>query len=284
MSGLIHDGLVPDSAVERIAAHLPLLLPSEAKVARWVLAQPERALDCTAQQLADATGAARATVVRMCRRLGYEGYPQFRIALARGSQAPRRAPAPKASLHADARRLCDGLESALDAVGAEQADRVVGTLIGAGRLLIVANGQSSPAAADLAMRLTSIGRPAEMIPDALAQQIAARQLRAGDVCVVLSASGLNELTLRSTHAAAASAGRLVVITSRQDSPVARLADEAVVVRPSLGSFREELEDTSRLHFALAIEVLVRAVRQAIGTRAARAHAVTLEILGENLAD
>ncbi len=46
----------------------------------------------------------------------------------------------------------------------------------ADRVVIAANGLSAPLGLDAAMRLGAAGRPAEYMPDTLAQQIAARQL------------------------------------------------------------------------------------------------------------
>ncbi|WP_258932876.1 hypothetical protein [Nesterenkonia pannonica] len=60
-----------------MSSALATLLPSEAKVVREVLDDASAAVDSTAQQLADRVGVARSTVVRTCRKLGYEGIRSF---------------------------------------------------------------------------------------------------------------------------------------------------------------------------------------------------------------
>ena len=280
-------------ATTRLRANLPSLLPSETRVARRVLADPASAVDATAQQLADAVGVARSTVVRMCRRLGYDGYPQFRVALARDLPSTLdEVAAPGDAAHdsvlararADARRLCADIEHALDAITEERLARIVGHIAAASRVVVAANGSSAPVALDLAMRLTAAGRPAEHIADALAQQIAARQLHHGDLAIIVSASGMNALTLRAAAAAAESDGALLVLTSNADAPIARLADLVATVVPPAGAFREEIEQTSRIHFAVAVEVLVQQVRRALGTESTRARSDALGVVGANLVE
>ncbi|HBS74089.1 MAG TPA: MurR/RpiR family transcriptional regulator, partial [Microbacterium sp.] len=80
----------PPSA--RVAALAPSMQPSERRVAEAIAADIESAIDRSAQELAEAVGVGRATVIRTAQTLGYDGYPQLRVALARelarGSAAP----------------------------------------------------------------------------------------------------------------------------------------------------------------------------------------------------
>ena len=83
----------------RISALAQSFQPSERRVADAIVADPAGAVECTAQQLADQVGVGRASVIRTAQTLGYEGYPQLRVALARdleftsrGSPPPTTAP------------------------------------------------------------------------------------------------------------------------------------------------------------------------------------------------
>ncbi|GAB3845660.1 MurR/RpiR family transcriptional regulator [Nesterenkonia populi] len=276
-------------ATTRLSSALNTLLPSETKVAREVLQDAAAAVDSTAQQLADRVGVARSTVVRTCRKLGYEGYPQFRVALARetptGHDAVESAAedgADMAPWPAEARRLTPGLERAMDAVSREQADRVVELICSAESIFVAANGQSAPTAMDLAYRLLSEGHRVSTMTDVLSQQIAARQLGGEDVCIVISPSGLNELSVRVAQAAASSEATLVVMTSNTDSPAAKLADEVLNIVPPLNTFWNELEFVSRLHYAVAAEVLGRQVRMRGEGESQRRR--ILDVVTENLVE
>ncbi len=118
------------------------------------------------------------------------------------------------------------------------------------------------------MRLTAVGRPAEVIADAIAQQIAARQLSTADVCIVVSGSGANAASVRAAEAARSAGARVLALTSFASSPLADRADRSLVITPTGVSFREELAHTSRVAHAAFVEAFVDAVAGVLGERAA----------------
>lgn len=276
---------MPDApATIRISSGLTSLQPSEQRVARFALEDPERIVESTAQELAGLIGVSRSTVVRTCRSLGYTGYPQFRVALAREVPAGQGAAEGEGGLRSEARRIADGLRHVFDAVGEGEAEQLVERLVGARRLLVIANGQSAPCALDLSLRLTAAGRPAEFIADAIAQQVAVRLLGERDLCVVISSSGVNDITHRTVKAARNSSAFLVALTSHEESPVAQLADETVMIIPPPSSFLESLEDLSRLHYTLAVEALARQVQQRLGASGRLAQSGSVDVLAQNIVD
>lgn len=187
----------------RIATVINSLLPSERRVAEMILADLEGIVETTAQELADRASVARSTVVRTCQSLGYRGYPQLRVAIARelaATTATTQAYGASAlgQIRAQTDALAATLPQVMSVLTEESVRDAIAILIGARRLLAVANGLSSPLATDLALRLTAIGRPTEVVSDHIGQQIAARHLTADDACIVISGSGANEATLRSS--------------------------------------------------------------------------------------
>ena len=58
------------------------LWPRE-KVADFVLENPERAVNANVSELANLSGVSDATVIRFCKRIGFQGHYQFRITLSR---------------------------------------------------------------------------------------------------------------------------------------------------------------------------------------------------------
>ena len=134
------------------------------------------------------------------------------------------------------------------------------------------------------MRLTAVGRPAEFVSDPIGQQIAARQLTAADACMVISGSGANESSLKSARAVRAAGASLLVVTSFASSPLVSLADVALVVAPASGSFRHELEHTSRVPHVVLLESLVEVVAIRLGDVARSTRSTVLSILSDNLSD
>ncbi|MDF2666813.1 MAG: transcriptional regulator, partial [Microbacterium sp.] len=265
----------------RIAAVRNSLQPSERRVADLIVDEPDAVIELTAQQIADRVGVGRSSVVRACQTFGYRGYPQLRVALAaeRGSRtvAPTAQDGALGGIRSAIDRIADDLRSVTSLLEAEGVSEAVAAVVAARRLLVVASGLSAPVATDLAMRLTAVGRPAETVGDPIGQQIAARHLAPDDVCVVISGSGANEASLRAASAARAAGARVIALTSFSASPLTDRADLSLVLA-SGGTFRDELEHTSRIAHAVFAEAFVDAVAAARADDSALARSRVLEIL------
>lgn len=273
----------------RIAALGPALQPSERRVAEAIASDPAWAVESTAQEVAERVGVGRATVVRSCQTLGYDGYPQLRVALARelSFAAPPRDDADASALgrvRGAVEAFAASLAQATSLLRDDAVEGAVAALVDARRVLVAANGLSGPLAADASMRLTAAGRPAEFVQDQVAQQIAAAHLGEGSVCLVISGSGANGPSLAVADRARAAGATVVAITSFPQSPLVGRAHLALVVPPQGGTFRDELEHTSRAAHALLIEALVEVVASRLGARGKDARATVYSILSDSLGE
>lgn len=273
----------------RLATAANSLGPSERRVAELIMTSPEAVVELTAQDLADRAGVGRSTVVRTCQAIGYRGYPQLRVALAAefGQQAEQRqryGEGVLGTMRTAIDRMAQSLPQIASMLDEPAVERAVERVAGARRVLVLANGLSAPIASDLAMRLTAVGRPADNVADAIAQQISARQLGPDDVCLVVSGSGANEASLRVAASAAKGGAAVIALTSFASSPLTHLADLSLVIAPAGVSFRDELEHTSRVPHVVFAEVFVDAVAAALGAPAQDVRRQVLEILSDNLGE
>ena len=217
------------------------------------------------------------------------GCPQLRVALTRelaqsGHQTEDFGESALGTIRAEIAALAASLPRIASVLSEADVEAAVITLLSATRLLALANGLSSPLASDLSMRLTAIGRPTEFVADPIGQQIAARQLSPADAAIILSGSGANESSLKAARAVKLTGAQLVVITSFATSPLGSLADVALVVAPASGSFRHELEHTSRVPHVILLESLVEVIATRLGDHARSARSTVLSILSDNLSD
>lgn len=277
-------------ATARIATLAPSLQPSERRVADAIVADPTVAVDRTAQQLADLVGVGRASVIRLTQSLGYDGYAQLRVALAREP-----APVAEGTDVAGDGTAVGALRARIDAFGRSlpritaaltdvDVEDFVTALDQADRVVIAANGLSAPLGLDVAMRLLAAGRAVEYLPDTLAQQIAARQLGPDSACLALSGSGTNRPTLDVAAAAREAGAAVLALTSFASSPLVALATTALIIPPVTESFRDELLHTSRAALALVTEQLVELLVERRGERTGRARAAVLAVLGQSLGE
>lgn len=275
----------------RVAGLMNELRPAERLVAEIVRDDPHAVIELSAQELAERIGIARTSVIRSAQRLGYPGYSQLRVALTRQlARAGHTVIAAAASssgidyIRAEVLRLAAALPYSVELLDPRQLEESAAIVLGARRVLCVANGLSGPLANDLAMRLSSVGRSAEYVSDVLAQQIASRHLGAEDVLVVISGSGANELSLRSARAAQAAGTRVIAVTSFARSPLVRQSDLSLVIAQVQESFRDELEHTSRIGHAVFLDAFVALITHRLEAAGRSARDRSLEVLGEHLVD
>lgn len=278
------DGSPEAPPTARIVALGHSLQPSERRILEAIAADLGAAVERTAQELADAVGVGRASVIRAAQSLGYEGYPQLRVALAQELALGTATAATDdgtliGALRTDIDRFGARLGHMMSALTEEAVDAFLAALDEADRVLVIANGLSAPLGLDMMLRLNSVGRPAEQLADALAQQISARQLGAGSACLVLSGSGANRSTLAGMAAARESGARVLLVTSFARSAAAELADVVLVIPPVDGSFRDELIHASRAGLMLVGEGLVGLLVARRGERGREARAAALSVLG-----
>jgi DNA-binding MurR/RpiR family transcriptional regulator len=243
----------------RIAALAAALPPTERRVADRLVAAASAAVDCTAQELADLAGVSRASVIRTAQTLGYDGYPQMRVAVAREvalAAAHDDAAGDLGVLHRRLDQFARNLPRIMAAVTEEAAGQFVTALDRAERVVVVATGLSAPLGLDVAMRLGAAGRPAEFVPDTLAQQIAASTLSAGSACLVISGSGATQTSIEAAAAAREAGADVLAVTSFARAPLLEHATQALVVPPVNDSFSDELFHTSRAALTLVLEALV----------------------------
>lgn len=252
----------PPSA--HITTRMPSLQPIEQRVAQAILEDMDFVLHATADKLAAQVGTSRTSVIRTAKALGYDGYQQLRVALTQEiAQRPQPLPDSDSThvgrMSAEIAAFSNYLHGLTALLDEQELSSTVAALSGAKRVLVVGNGLSSPLAHTTALRLTSIGRPAEFVGEAMGQHIAATQLDSECVCLVVSGSGATTLTLNAATAAHEAGATIIALTSFTSSPLAELAAFTLVIPSPDGTFRAELADASRVAFLLILEALVTLV-------------------------
>lgn len=278
----------PGGVVARIQSLMPTLQPSERRVAEAFLARPRWVIEASSQEVGTAAGVSRATVVRACQRLGFSGYPQLRVLLARdlGGDRPTAGDpdSPLGAVRGFYRTVADSLDVMTALLDDDSVTRAVLVLAGARRILVAGNGLSAPVAAEAAMRLTAVGQPADAPPDHLTQQIQARLLGAGDACLIVSGTGATDTSLRVAEAARAAGAPVVAITSFERSPLAALATVTLVTGMRRTSFSGEVTTSVRVPQTLLVNALVQALAAQHPEAAAAARARLLEVIGDALVE
>lgn len=214
------------------------LAPSESRVVDLVLADPLFVGASTTAQVAARAGVSAPSVVRAARAVGYDGFAELKLEIAR-ARGTADFFAPPGTLTTDstpseviatAVRVGQDAMTALEgALRPESVRDAVEALRTAGQVLAFGAGPSATVAADVVFRLRALGARTSGIQDHESALIAARLLDEGDVLVVVSSTGRTASTLAVADAAVGAHATVVVITNQYGTPLASLADVALVV-------------------------------------------------------
>jgi len=198
---------VNEKALVRIRSLYESLSPSEQKVADYVLTHPHDVLQMPIAVLAKQAGVSDPTVIRFCRSLGYRGYLEFKIALARDTASPVRLIQASVSEDDDPQTITNkvfsagiqALQDTLSILDTEAFARAVDSLGRARKVLIIGVGTSGPIAHMMYNRLFRIGVNCIVETDSYLQLMQASLLGPQDVVVAISQTGSSTdpvLTLR----------------------------------------------------------------------------------------
>jgi DNA-binding MurR/RpiR family transcriptional regulator len=158
---------------ETVQSRAEALTPSERRLVSSVLSEPRAAALASVTELARGAGVHEATVSRLARKLGFEGYPAFRQAL-REEFIPSQETAQrmKRTIEASGEEgvlssLVSREMAALTTLGDHLSDaeiaRAASTLMAARRIYIFATGNAEVLALMLAKRFRRYGRDVQML-------------------------------------------------------------------------------------------------------------------------
>ncbi len=249
-----------------IRSQLDALPPREAAVARAILEQPYEALTWSAQELGEHAATSSATAVRACHRLGFDGLPELRIALARELGWSRLSnaadlDAPEVSLESMLLTTAKALTTFGERFDRVSFGRAVEAIAAARRLVFVCAGPTQIVCHDAVFDLLTIGRPAEFSADPIIQYLAASKLGPRDVCFAVGVSGANELTIKAANAASAAQATVIALTGFARSELGELADITLTV-----SSQDMPVETHALACIVTMLVVVRALVSGVRER------------------
>jgi DNA-binding MurR/RpiR family transcriptional regulator len=224
-------------AFSRMQVHDPTFTAVERKLAEALRANGRELVGLPAGALAERVGVSQASIVRFCRRLGYSGLRDFKLALAaevRGDLAVTEAPmiavddgfdllAGKVILAAQ-RALADSLD-VLDSSVLELATEA---LASAHRIQIFGVGGSAPIAQDAHYRLARLGLPVSVQTDPHLQSVVAAGLGPDSVAFVVSHTGRSREPVHVIEEAKRAGATTILLTSFANTPAARWADHVLL--------------------------------------------------------
>lgn len=229
------ENLVEVSCKEKIRGRKHLLTNTEIKIADYVLEHYENILDNNITELAENAGVSDASVVRFCKSLGYKGYQDFKINVARDVLPKGKHYDFGLSREDDAETICKKMFSAEIAVlnrtlsslkmpDVEAAAALIGQ---AEKIVIFGSGGSLLVAKDCQHKFMKVGIPVFVYEDADMQLMASSQMSSKDVAICISHSGTNYSVLRCLKNAKEKGAKTIALVGQKKMPISKAADIAL---------------------------------------------------------
>ncbi|MDQ0562274.1 DNA-binding MurR/RpiR family transcriptional regulator [Rhizobium mesoamericanum] len=213
--------------LSRLHEEIDQLPNALARIAKYILENPEKVLRQSVAELGEFAGSGEASILRLCRQIGFTGFRDFKLALAAEVGRPQLAVV--SSSGADPaidklqRTLIENLEVAHSHVDLTSLDRIAEALATARRIDIYGAGMSGFVAEMLAYRLLRVGLTALAFRNSHMAHEVANGLGEGCVAVAFSVSGLTVETVQFLKGARAAGATTVAVTNRTQSPLSKAA-------------------------------------------------------------
>ena len=171
-----------------------------------------------------------ATVTRFSKKLGFNGFPQLKIALAREKDFP---PVGKNITAADTAaevfaKICNDIYGSLErtkkSINADELQKCCEAVISADKIFIFGLGNSASVAQDAAHKLFRLGKDSTAYTDNHMQAIAATHTGKGSLVIGVSHSGKSKDIVEALKLSRENGATTVAITSLGNHPLKKVSD------------------------------------------------------------
>lgn len=203
---------------------------SERKVASYILSCSNEILEMGISDIARKSGVSDATVVRLCRALGYKGLKELKIAIAQEQKGDEEyvRESRAASIQDDASALkkkvmyacMEAIQDTMDVLDDKQLEAAIEAMYSARYIDIFGIGGSAAVARCAQHNFRKIGVRVNICSDINQHYLLAERFSPGDVALGISLSGETEAVCSALERAAAKGATTISITGNRNSRMA----------------------------------------------------------------
>ncbi|MGB9663030.1 MAG: MurR/RpiR family transcriptional regulator [Moorellaceae bacterium] len=236
-----------DGTLVKLRSIHPSLRSAEARVAEWILTNPQEIMHMSITELAEKCEVAEATIVRLCKKLGYSGFQELKISLARDLVEPIKSIHEEVLPTDDVRTMthkvfhsvAESLADTLKILDYHELERAIQAIAFARKTDFYGVASSGFVALDAHHKMFKAGLLSAAYTDPHLQIVSARFLTDKDVAVGISHSGSTKDTIESLAAAKEAGATTICITSFMKSPITKVSDIKLVIAARETTFRSE---------------------------------------------
>lgn len=222
-----------------LRSSLPTMTGAEQRMVEWIQSNPARAMNLSIRELSENAGVSEATVVRTCQRLGYDGFPQFKLALAFDlSLQAEKPPAVLGSVQIDDdvpvivnkvfQASVRNIERSLEHLDMERFQAALEAVMKARKIEVFSGGTQAHVVERVCAKFINTGIIAIGRVDQAQQLSAAALLEPSDVLLLFSHSGRWRHQVKAVELAKERGATTIAVTNFPHSPLARSVDVPII--------------------------------------------------------
>lgn len=236
------------SALLRLREARDSLSETERAVADFLLADPQQAMELSIHELAQHSFSSPSTIVRMCRRIGFDGFKEFRrsvnyeMAVRQQSlEQEKKEISREDSLDEIIEKITYknimSLEDTKNLLDGETLAKCVDLISQCRAVLLFGIGASLCAARDAYLKFLRLNKPCIVNDDWHSQYLQAKNATPDDLGIVISYSGETVEMVECMKAMKENGTPIIAITRCVNSPVSQLADYKLYTAANESVFR-----------------------------------------------
>lgn len=185
--------------------------------------EPDELVYMSITELASRLKVAEATVVRFCKKLGYNGFQDFKLSLSKELGTVARSDM-SSVVKRIAQQMTDAITETSYSLQYDKCLEIAGFLVGADKIGAFGVGNSSVTAMEIGNVLARIGINVTVTPDPHMQAMITSNMTDRDIVFLISVSGSTKDIIDVAEIAKANGVKIVVITCYDRSPLAKFGD------------------------------------------------------------
>ncbi|GGH76304.1 DNA-binding MurR/RpiR family transcriptional regulator [Pullulanibacillus pueri] len=210
------------------------LNPSEQKAAKYIIKYPEKMVEMTVSDLAEASGSSQSAIIRLCKSLGLKGYQDLKLRVAGDLQDDRshgdeyKEIRPESGLKTIMTSVSNNniysINETLKLLDIDQLQKVIDLVKQAQRIDFYGTGASQLVAQDAQHKFMRINKVCTAYADTHLQLTSAVTLTENDVAFAISNSGETRQIIESIKAAKEAGAKTIGMTRYGNSTLGSLVD------------------------------------------------------------
>lgn len=239
---------------------------TEEKIADYILNNREEVIQLSVKELAEAADSSPASVVRFCKKINYQGYQDFKIALIKDLQESESSE--KVKVYDDI-AVDDQIEEIMEKIAHDnykviqntinllsisEIEKAVKAIENAKNIYIFGIGASGLVAKDLQYKLMRVKKTVIYYSDTHAQLSSAANIESDDLAIAISYSGQTIEVYEALKTAKSRGAETIAISRYGENPLNEIADIKLQVAGSEKNLRLGAI-TSRIAQLTAVDIL-----------------------------